>query len=122
VTTPSSSLRKVFSKAQRAFFADHAPEGVVLDDLSVLGPIFVLKLRLRPTGTNRKLVAEMWMYPDGARVVELSTKCLPDEAIAVGLETRAFLESRGIALTGEQQTKTRTALAFFSAELQALQT
>src|ERR687898_1234599 len=36
-------LRKLFSKEQRAFYAEHAPEGVGFDDLAVLGPIFVLK-------------------------------------------------------------------------------
>ena len=41
-------LRKLFSKEQRAFFAAHAPEGLTLDDLSVLGPIFVLKLKAVP--------------------------------------------------------------------------
>ncbi|WP_037362224.1 CYTH domain-containing protein [Nakamurella lactea] len=114
-------LHKVFSKAQRAFFAAHAPDGLALDDLAVLGPIFVLKLVLRPEPLNRKLVVEMWMYPDGSRVVELSTKCRPGEAMAVGLEGRQFLEARGISLSGRQQTKTRTALKFFSKELQALQ-
>src|SRR4029077_7164600 len=29
-------LRKLFSKEQRAFYAEHAPEGVSLDDLTVL--------------------------------------------------------------------------------------
>ena len=38
-------LRDLFSKEQRVFYADHAPAGVALDDLSVLGPIFVLKLK-----------------------------------------------------------------------------
>ena len=41
-------VRKLFSKEQRRFFAEHAPDGVGLDDLSVLGPIFVLKLRFTP--------------------------------------------------------------------------
>ena len=41
-------LRKLFTKPQRAFFASHAPEGVSIDDLSILGPIFVLKLRFQP--------------------------------------------------------------------------
>src|SRR5262249_36499568 len=36
-------IRKLFSKEQRAFYAEHAPEGVALDELSILGPIFVLK-------------------------------------------------------------------------------
>src|SRR5262245_52446978 len=34
-------LHKMFSKEQRAFYEDHAPEGLGLDDLSVLGPIHV---------------------------------------------------------------------------------
>ena len=76
-------LRKLFSKAQRAFFAEHAPEGVTLDDLAVLGPIFVLKLKLAPQTFGRRIVAEMWLYPDGSRIVELSTKCLPGEGLDV---------------------------------------
>jgi hypothetical protein len=110
-------LRKLFSKAQRAFFAEHAPSGLTLDDLAVLGPIFVLKLKLSPRTFGRRIVAEMWLYPDGSRIVELSTKCAPGEGFDVAVELRDFLESRGIATDAEQQTKTKTALEFFSAEL-----
>jgi hypothetical protein len=46
-------LRKLFSKEQQALFADHAPDGIALDDLAVLGPIFVLKLKLSPQGYER---------------------------------------------------------------------
>jgi hypothetical protein len=110
-------LGKLFSKAQRTFFTDHAPEGITIDDLSVLGPIFVLKLKMRPDTFARKLVAEMWLYPDGSRIVELSTKCLPGEGFDVALDLREFLTEKGIDLDAEQQTKTKTALEFFSAEL-----
>jgi hypothetical protein len=110
-------LRKLFSKEQRAFFAEYAPDGLAIDDLAVLGPIFVLKLKLAPEAFSRRLVVEMWMYPDGSRVVELSTKCLPGEGIDVVGEVRSFLQGKGIDLGGEQQTKTKTALEFFSAEL-----
>jgi hypothetical protein len=112
-------LRKMFTKEQRAFYADHAPEGVALDDLTTLGPIFVLKLKHAPEGFGRQLVAEMWLYPDGSRILELSTKCAPSEAFQVAAEARAFLSSRGIDLSGEQETKTRKALEFFSQELAA---
>src|SRR5262249_54260650 len=44
VVSGEKAVRKLFSKEQQAFFAAHAPEGVELDDLSILGPIFVLKL------------------------------------------------------------------------------
>jgi hypothetical protein len=112
-------LRKLFSKAQRAFFAEHAPEGVALDDLSVLGPIFVLKLKSTPGERGRRLVTEMWLYPDGSRILELSTKCATDEAFQVAAEGRAMLVARGVDLMGEQHTKTRKALQFFCTELQA---
>ena len=100
-------------------FGAHAPDGIELDDLAVLGPIFVLKLKWKPDGFARKMVAEMWLYPDGARIFELSTKCLPAEAFQVAAEARVYLSERGIDLSGEQQTKTRTALEFFAAELAA---
>jgi hypothetical protein len=112
-------LRKLFTKEQRAFYSEHAPDGVALDDLSVLGPIFVLKLRFAPKGYDRKLVAEMWLYPDNTRILELSTKCAPSEPFQVAAETRAFLTKRGVDLGGEQQTKTRKALEFFAQRLSA---
>jgi hypothetical protein len=109
-------LRKLFSKEQRQLYAAHAPQGIGLDDLVVLGPIFVLKLRLVPPGLGRKLVAEMWIYPDGSRILELSTRCETNEAFQVAAETRAFLVERGVDLSGEQETKTRKALEYFARE------
>ena len=111
-------LRKLFSKEQQALYAEHAPEGVALDDLSVLGPLFCLKLKAAPEGFNRRLVTEMWFYPDGSRILELSTKCEPSEAFQVAAETRGFLSSKGIDLGGEQQMKTRTALEYFAKSFQ----
>ncbi len=111
------ALRKLYSKEQRALYRAHAPAGLELDDLAALGPIFVLKLKWQPRGFARKMVAEMWLYPNGERIFELSTKCLPSEAFQVAAEARVYLGEHGIDLSGEQQTKTRTALEFFSAEL-----
>jgi hypothetical protein len=110
-------VRKLFSKEQRAFYAAHAPDGLGLDDLTLLGPIFVLKLKWAATELDRDLVAEMWLYPDGSRVLELSTKCAPSQAFQVAAEARAYLAERGVDLEGEQETKTRKALDFFAEEL-----
>jgi hypothetical protein len=112
-------LRKLFSKEQRAFYATHAPEGVALDDLSFLGPIFVLKFRFAPEDLGRRLVAEVWLYPDGSRILELSTRCGTTEAFQVAAESRAYLHGRGVDLSGEQVTKTRKALEFFSKGMKA---
>jgi hypothetical protein len=110
-------LRKLFTKEQRAFFAAHAPDGIELDHLTVLGPIFVLKLKFSPKGFERRLVAELWLYPDNTRILELSTKCAPSETFQVAAESRAYLTNQGVDLSGEQQTKTKTALEYFSQNL-----
>jgi hypothetical protein len=119
VAQGTAPLRKLFSKDQRAFFAEHAPDGVGFEDLSLLGPIFVLKLKGVPDGFARKMVVELWLYPDGTRILELSTKCAPAEAFQVAAEGRAFLAERDIEIDGDAQTtKTRKALEFFSKQLQ----
>jgi hypothetical protein len=107
-------LSKLFSKEQRAFFADSAPDGIRMDDLTVLGPIFVLKSKFRPKDLQRRLVAELWLYPDNSRILELSTKCAPAESFLAAAEVRVFLTQQGVDLSGEQETKTRKALEFFS--------
>jgi hypothetical protein len=113
----TKALSALFTAEQQRFFAAHAPGGLAIDDLSVLGPLFVLKLKLPKKTFSRRIVVEMWLYPDGSRILELSTKCQPDEALEVAIEVRQFLEGRGVEMSGQQQTKTKAALEFFSTEL-----
>ena len=115
-------LRKLFSKQQREFFAQNAPEGIELDDLLVLGPVNVFKLKTRPKGARRKLAVELWNYPDGTRILELSTKCPPAEIFDVAAGARVFLSDAGIDVGDPQQTKTRTALEYFAKALKAPKT
>ncbi len=114
-----ASIKKLFSKEQRAFFDAHAPEGLTLKGLSVLGPIFVLKLNFEPKELRRRMVAELWFYPDGSRILELSTKCTASDAFQVAAEARIFLAEKGVSLEGKQETKTKAALTFFSKQLRA---
>jgi hypothetical protein len=117
VTLGERRISKLFSGPQRDFYAAHAPEGIALDDLATLGPLNVLKLKFSPKGFGRKLAVELWLYPDGSRILELSTKCQPGEAFQVSAEARAYLSGLGVDLDGEQATKTASALSFFAAEL-----
>jgi hypothetical protein len=112
-------VSKLYAKEQRALYTAHAPDGLALDELAILGPITVLKLKFAPEGYDRRLVAELWFYPDNSMILELSTKCAPSEAFDVAAESRAFLTQRGVDLTGEQETKTKKALTYFSKRLQA---
>jgi hypothetical protein len=117
VTAGAAPLRSIFSKEQRAFFDANAPAGITMDKLVVLGPTFLLKSRHQPKDYNRRITVEMWLYPDGSRILEVSTKCLPEEAFQAGAEFRAYLAGCGITLGASQETKTKTALEYFSARL-----
>jgi hypothetical protein len=121
VAVGKTRVRKLFSKEQRAFFAEHAPDGLTLDSLAVLGPIFALKQNLQPKKLGRRVTAELWLYPDGSRILELSTKCAPSDAAQAAAEARAFLTEKGVTLDGRQETKTKAALTFFSKQLRAAQ-
>lgn len=110
-------IRKLFNKEQRAFYEAHAPDGLTLDQLAVLGPVLVLKLKFLPSGTLIPLVGELWLFPNNLSVMELSTRCAPSNALAIANQARNFLRSRNVPLDGEQSTKTKTALELFSARL-----
>jgi hypothetical protein len=73
-----------------------------------------MKLRFNAAKLGRSAVVELWNYPDYSRILELSTKCLPREALDTMAETRALLTASGVDLYGEQHTKTKTALEFFA--------
>jgi hypothetical protein len=62
----------------------------------------------------------MWFYPDGRRLLELSTKCAPEQTMQVATETRLFLADHHIELTGAQETKTKSALQYFAKEVREL--
>jgi len=110
-------LDRLFSKEQRAFYRAHAPKGIELKSLATFGPTFVLKVRVWVKQLDRRLVVELWLFPDGSRNLEISAKASPAEAFQFAAELKKFLADRGIELTGNQQTKTRAAMEFFAPEV-----
>jgi hypothetical protein len=115
VASGAASVRTLLSGEQRRFFEAHVTDGPGLDDLVVLGPITVLKLKFTSGGYD--LVAELWLNPDGSHSLELSTKADPAIAFQTAAELRAHLVERGVGMTGAQQTKTRSALDRLTAGL-----
>lgn len=110
----SGVLRDLLSSSQRGFYEAHTLNGLKLRDLVPLGLITLLKLRWERAGFDRGTVVEFCPYADGSRILEISTRCLPHEAFDVAVRTRAFLRRKGIDLSGEQHTKTKTALEYFA--------
>jgi hypothetical protein len=119
VTAGLAPLSSLFSKEQRAFYKAHAPKGLSLDTLTVLGPTFVLKAKHQPKDFDRRIVVEMWLYPDGSRILEVSTKGLPAEAFQVGATFKAYLAKAGVSLDAPQETKTKAALDFYKAKVKS---
>jgi hypothetical protein len=92
----TGKARKLFSKQQRAFYEEHAPDGLAIDDLQVLGPIPTLRVKFKSEGYKRPMVGEL------------------SEAFQAAVEWRAFLGKHEVDISGEQQTKTKAALEYFT--------
>ena len=118
VTSGVTPLRSLFSKEQLAFYDEHAA-GISMESLVTLGPTFLLKAKHDPRNFNRRITLEMWLYPDGSRILELSTKCLPQEAFQTAAEFKAYLANCGIKVVASDETKTRAAMEYFRSKLAA---
>jgi hypothetical protein len=119
VTSGDAPLRSLFSREQLAFYDAHAPAGIGMDSLVTLGPTFLLKAKHDPKNFDRRIVVEMWLYPDGSRILEISTKCLPEEGFQVAAEFKTYLANCGITLTMSDETKTKAAMEYFARGLKA---
>jgi len=109
--TGDRGIHGMLDDDQRALLHERFPHDVAPDDLELLGPINLIKCRFRAKGYPRRMVAELWVLPDGSRILELSTKAPPAEAFQAAAETKAILAGKGIDLSAPQETKTKAALA-----------
>jgi hypothetical protein len=101
-------IARVLSGKQRSLLAERAP-AVDPGDLRALGPLDLLRLKVRPDGAPRRLGIEIWTYPDRSRVVVVSARAKRANALAMVGELRSYLVDRGIGLSAVQQTKVRAA-------------
>lgn len=111
-------LKSIFSKTQRAAYEAHAPDGIAMESLVPLGPTFLLRVKRRPDNFDRDVVVELWLYPDGSRVLEISTKGMPEEAFQLAALFRNFLAECGIPIEVAAGSKTASAMRYFSKQLQ----
>jgi hypothetical protein len=115
-------LRSLFSDDQEEFLGDHAPggAGVDWDRLRVLGPVQVHKWEIEPKELGYEVTVEEWVLPDQSDLVELSIKVDPNEAVEANERFVEYLRSRGFDTEGEQKTKTRAALEYFTRKVARL--
>jgi hypothetical protein len=106
--------RKLFTSDQEELIREFGPGGVDWDRIHPLGPVDTRKYELEMDELDHEVTVEIWVLPDGSDLVELSIKVASDEAEDAGRDLREFLTSQGFDVGGDQQTKTRAALNFFS--------
>ena len=107
-------LHELFSKPQLRLLSARLPWPVRIDDLAILGPVHARRCKLVPDGFDRTLLVEQWTFPDGHRILELSTRCRPDATLRVAAQMAAVQRACGVCLPGPQQFKARATLDFFS--------
>lgn len=114
VVAGERAMEKLFSGVQEELIKDYAPADVDWSVLVPLGPIEVRKWEFEPEGLDHELTVEMWVLPDGTDLVELSIKVDPAEAESSRADLASYLAGGGFDIEGDQKTKTKTALAYFT--------
>ena len=108
------AIEKLFSKEQEGFLSEFYKRPVDFAALRVMGPIRVLRWKLRHKGFPHELTLEEWRLPNGDDLVEVSIKATPKKARQAQEEFDKHLRQLGLDPQGAQETKTRTALEYFA--------
>lgn len=116
VTEARQPLKSIFNDEQRDFFREHAPKDLKLSKLVALGPVFMLCMKTQPKDFDREMTVELWLYTDGSRTLELSTKGTPNEAFDLAASFRTFLGNSKLMREAEAATKTSKALKILTSE------
>jgi hypothetical protein len=110
------AIDKLFSSEQEAMLATYGP-ALGFEALVTLGPIAARVWTLRSAALPDKATAELWYMPDGTQTLELSMKVDVDDADAGMTDLIELVESRGLHLDKEQESKTRRALEALAGSL-----
>lgn len=110
VIAGSAKARELLSMAQCSW-ACHGGSEVVddarLSELRVHGPLVVRRVKLAATGLGlRRVDLEHFRFPSGRELVELSTRCGPQDVAATAAAFEQLLDERDVVVAPEYCTKT----------------
>jgi hypothetical protein len=108
------AIKSLFSKDQERFLSEFYKGKVDFKDIRVLGPIRVLRWKVKHKRFPYEITTEEWRLPDGEDLVEASIKIPPKKAQSAQKAFEKHLIGLGLDPAGTQQTKTRTALEYFA--------
>jgi hypothetical protein len=112
--TGRRSLRTLFSDRQLALLDGRLAGRATVDDLEAFGPVEVHRTRPRHDGPGRGLELQEWMYPDGSRLLEVSTRCASADLLRTAVDAKVFLDHHAIEQSGPCPTKADTTLDYFT--------
>lgn len=114
VAAGDAPVKALFDKQQERFMAELSGGIYKAADASVLGPLDALFWQIKHPGLPWPFVAELWVRPDGAKILEASVRVPIAQTAAAGAGFLAFLAEIGVAKDATQVAKTRWALDYFS--------
>lgn len=114
VAAGTRSVKSLFSKSQERLVEEFWGRDVDWAGLSCFGPVAVRKWKVTPTGYDHEVTVEEWVLPDQSDLVEISIKAKPGDAADASEAFVTELRRRGFDPEGAQQTKTRSALRYFT--------
>jgi hypothetical protein len=107
-------IEKLFSREQERFLSQFYSDRIDFTSLHVFGPIRVLRWQLQHRDFPHELAVEEWRLPDGDDLVEVSIRAPAAQAASARRDFEAHLNALDLDPHGNQETKTRTALQFFT--------
>ena len=107
-------LRTLFSDQQLALIDSRLHGVLTVDDLQPWGPVEVRRTRPGQDGPGRGLELQEWIYPDGSRLMEVSTRCGSADLLQTAAQAKAFLDRHAIAQSGPCPTKADSTLDYFT--------
>lgn len=112
-------IPELFTREQRDFLLSMAAREINFEGLSVLGPLTAHRWRFEDPACPWPITAELWTREDGARLMEASIKAPAVQAAAAIGGFMAFLAEVGAEKDDQQQTKTRWAMDYYIAKIEA---
>ena len=110
-------LEQLFSRQQRAFFAEHAPAGVDWNALVPLGPALVVALKPVTGALSERSTVEQWYFPGEIPLIEVSTVVTPGDALGVVANDVKFLRRCWVTAPDVRERSMRRALELFASGL-----
>jgi hypothetical protein len=108
--------KKVFGEKQEEFVSEYRTVRVDWDRSEPLGPIASRTWKLKFEGFTDPVAIELWDLSADLHLMEISTRADAGQVDQITAKLKKLLETRGVRVAADGETKTRTALEYFASK------